>query len=233
MTIIASPSRARRAGPGHLSWPLVAALAIGGAALTLVSYLLWPTSYDGGSDPDRLPITVGDVLLDVPRQAIRAKVQQRTGAQERLDLAFAYPALTPPATQAHVTSDTAETTPVAIDRIFVTIAAHDGEMAPFERMRTIYPRYLDPFDQTKTDELIRNGFKADSPYKNEDLVGDAEGKFLARCTRDGNTPGTCMSERRIGGADLTFRFPREWLAQWRDVASAIETLTARLVKGKR
>jgi hypothetical protein len=231
MTLISPFSKARRPMSFAVSWPLVAALATGGAALALISYLLWPTWREGaGGDPDRLPITVGNVLLDAPRQAIRVKVQQRSGAQERLDLAFAYPALTPPATQAHVTADTAETAPVAIDRIFVTVLAHEGEMAPYERMRTIYPRYLDPFDQSRSEGLIRNGFKAESPYQNEDLVGDADGKFLARCTRDSHTPGTCMSERRIGGADLTFRFPREWLSQWREVAAAIETLTARLVK---
>lgn len=231
MTVIASSSKARQTAGGFLGWPLIAACVAGGAALALVGYLLWPTWHGGaGSDPDRLPITVGDVLLDVPVKAIRVKVQQRSGAQERLDLAFHYPSLMPPAAAAHVTADTAETAPVAIDRIFVTVAAHEGEMAPFERMRTIYPRYLDPFDQNTTNGLIRNGFKADSPYHHEDLVGDAEGKFLARCTRDATTPGTCMSEKRIGGADVTFRFPREWLAQWRDVASAIETLTARLVK---
>jgi hypothetical protein len=38
----------------------------------------------------------------------------------------------------------------------------------------------------------------------------------------------CLSERRIGGADLTFRFPRQWLAQWRDVAGAMERLTQQL-----
>jgi hypothetical protein len=97
-------------------------------------------------------------------------------------------------------------------------------------MRIIYPRYLDPFDQSVSGGLIRNGFKSDSPYKDEDLVGDADGKFLARCTRDAATPGICTSERRIGGADFAFRFPREWLSQWRDVSNAIETLTARLVK---
>jgi hypothetical protein len=172
------------------------------------------------------------VLFDVPRQAVRVKVQQRSGAQERIDLAFAYPALTPPGAPMHVNAETADSAPVAIDRIFVTIVAHDGEMAPEERLRTIYPRYLDPFDQSSTDGLIRNGFRADSPYQNEDLVGDAQGKFIARCTRDAATPGTCMSERRIDGADLTFRFPRAWLAHWRDVAAAIETLAGRLVKSR-
>lgn len=213
-------------------WPLIAGAAAGCTAVALVGYLLWPTWHGtGDSDPDRLPMTVGDTLFDIPRHAVRVKVQQRSGAQERVDLTFQYPELTPPVAPAPVTAETVETAPVAADRIFVTIAAHHGEMAPTERARVIYPRYLDPFDQTVADGLIRNAFRADTPYQNEDLVGDAEGKFLARCTRDATiTPGTCMSERRAGGADITFRFPRAWLSQWRDIASAIDTLTHRLVK---
>jgi hypothetical protein len=38
----------------------------------------------------------------------------------------------------------------------------------------------------------------------------------------------CLSERRIDGADLTFRFPRDWLAQWRDVANAMDRLAVQL-----
>jgi hypothetical protein len=38
----------------------------------------------------------------------------------------------------------------------------------------------------------------------------------------------CLSERRIEGADLIFRFPRSWLAQWRDVATAMERLSAQM-----
>ena len=37
---------------------------------------------------------------------------------------------------------------------------------------------------------------------------------------------------RTDGADLTFRFPRTWLAQWRDVANAMERLTARMRAAK-
>jgi hypothetical protein len=50
----------------------------------------------------------------------------------------------------------------------------------------------------------------------------------ARCMRDAATPGMCLSERRIGGADLTFRFPRAWLVQWREVADAMARLTVQL-----
>jgi hypothetical protein len=52
--------------------------------------------------------------------------------------------------------------------------------------------------------------------------------LTARCTRDASTPGMCLSECRIDGADLTFRFPRSWLAQWRHVARAMERLVLEL-----
>ena len=67
-----------------------------------------------------------------------------------------------------------------------------------------------------------------SPYGGEDLFLSPAPAFTARCTRDAATPGMCLSERRIDGADLTFRFPRSWLARWRDVAGAMDRLTAQL-----
>jgi hypothetical protein len=71
-------------------------------------------------------------------------------------------------------------------------------------------------------------FRDGSPYANEDLISASAPGFNARCTRDGLTPGMCLSETRVDGADLTFRFPRSWLAQWRDVANAINRLTAQM-----
>jgi hypothetical protein len=230
MSTTALPHRSRARHRARL-WPFVVGAVAGVAALTLVVYLLWPTwSGTSADSPDRFPITVGGTLFDVPRDAVRVGVQRRSGDQERIDLAFQYPSLTPPAPQAPVTAETAEQAPVAIDRIFVTVAAHNGEMAPAERVRTIYPRYLDPFQQETHDGLTRAGFRDGSPYHHEDMFGDAGGKFLARCTRDAVTPGTCTSERRVGGADMTFRFPRAWLKDWRDVTVAIEQLAAKLVK---
>lgn len=38
----------------------------------------------------------------------------------------------------------------------------------------------------------------------------------------------CLSERRVGDADLTFRFPRKWLDRWRDVATATDRLIMKL-----
>ena len=71
-------------------------------------------------------------------------------------------------------------------------------------------------------------FRDGTPYGNEDLFLASTPNLNARCTRDAATPGMCLSERRIDGADLTFRFPRSWLAQWRDVANAMDRLTLQL-----
>ena len=43
--------------------------------------------------------------------------------------------------------------------------------------------------------------------------------------------GVCLLERRIGNADITFRFPRDWLPDWQNVAGGIDRLIARLHPG--
>jgi hypothetical protein len=76
--------------------------------------------------------------------------------------------------------------------------------------------------------LTVRAFRQGTPYGGEDLISAATPSLTARCSRDAATPGMCLSERRIDGADLTFRFPRSWLAQWRDVANAMDRLTLQL-----
>ena len=115
-----------------------------------------------------------------------------------------------------------------IDRIFLSISAHHDTLAPDARVRTIYPRYLEQARTPAQDGLTMRAFRDGSPYGNEDLFSADAPSLNARCTRDAATPGMCLSERRIDGADLTFRFPRSWLAQWRDVANAMDRLTAQM-----
>ena len=154
---------------------------------------------------------------------------KRTGPQERVDLGFVYPSLEAPEAPRHVTVETAEENLPDIDRIFLSIAAHRDALSPDERTRTIYPRYLDPNSGRLADGLSMRAFRDNTPYAGEDLVYAASPQIVARCTQDGKTPGMCLSERRIEGADLTFRFPRAWLAQWRDVANAMD----RIISGMR
>jgi hypothetical protein len=213
---------------GHMILIMVAGtLAIG--AIALVAYLLWPTwGSDPQSGPARLPVSIGATLFNVPTAAVRMKIQRHTGPQERVDLSFTYPSLEPPEAPKHISADTVEEKPQPIDRIFLSISAHHDTLAPDTRVRTIYPRYLEQDSTPVDDGLAMRAFRDGSPYSNEDLfLANAPG-LSARCTRDGTTPGMCLSERRVDGADLTFRFPRSWLGQWRDVAGAMERLTVQL-----
>lgn len=222
------PAPVRRAQRSHLV-PLLTMGAIGTCAIAVVAYLLWPTwGLEKAGDPDRLPISIGNTLFNVPTQAIRMKLQKRTGPQERVDLNFVYPSLEVPEARRPVSAETVEENLPEIDRIFLSIAAHHDALSPDERTRTIYPRYLDQNAGSLQDGLSIRPFRDNTPYANEDLVYASSPTIIARCTRDAKTPGMCLAERRIEGADVTFRFPRDWLSKWRDVATAMDQLIGRM-----
>ncbi|QWG16720.1 hypothetical protein KMZ68_17175 [Bradyrhizobium sediminis] len=209
--------------------PIVLGGAVTAGAIAIVAYLLWPTwGPKASSNPDRLPVSVGATLFNVPTMAVRRKIQRHSGPQERVDLSFMFPSLEAPDAPRHVSADTVEESVQPIDRIFLSISAHHDTLAPDTRLRTIYPRYLEQAPSPAQDGLTLRAFRDGTPYGNEDLFLASSPALNARCTRDASTPGMCLSERRIDGADLTFRFPRSWLAQWRDVANAMDRLTAQL-----
>ena len=218
----------RRDPRGHMV-PIMLAGMVTAGAIALVAYLLWPTwGAEASSDPARLPVSIGATLFNVPTMAVRMKIQRHSGPQERVDLSFAFPSLEAPDAPKHVSADTVEEAVQPIDRIFLSISAHHDTLAPEERVRTIYPRYLEQTSTPGQDGLTMRAFRDGTPYSNEDLFLANTPDLDARCTRDATTPGMCLSERRVDGADLTFRFPRSWLAQWRDVADAMDRLTVQL-----
>ena len=223
---IAGGSRERSRSP---MIPIMLGCAITSGAIALVAYLLWPTwGPEASSSPTRLPVSIGATVFNVPTMAVRMKIQRHSGPQERVDLSFTFPSLQVPDAPKHVSADTVEDAVQPIDRIFLSIAAHHDTMAPDSRVRTIYPRYLEQASTPGQDGLTVRAFRDGTPYSNEDLFSASAPNLNARCTRDAATPGMCLSERRIDGADLTFRFPRSWLAQWRDVANAMDRLTVQL-----
>jgi hypothetical protein len=225
MTSIAQEgSRRRRQRPHGVTLLGLALLLV--LALAGVAYMLWPRWPAAVSaDAPAMPITVGGVIFNVPPAAIRAPVQRHAGTQERIDLAFLWPSLRPPEPASKTSANGAPTT---LDRLFVTVAASEA-MPPMERIKTIYPRYATTEPQSAAAGLAVLPFRDDTPYQNEDLVYDADvpDRFLLRCSRGKPpTPGMCLHEQRIGGADVTVRFPRDWLDQWRDVQAGIERLVA-------
>ncbi len=209
--------------------PIMAGCAVTAGAMTLIAYLLWPTwGADVSSGPARLPVSIGATIFNVPPAAVRMKIQRHSGPQERVDLSFSFPSLEAPEAPRHVSAESVEDALQPIDRIFLSIAAHHDALAPETRVRTIYPRYLEQTSTSTEDGLTVRAFRDGSPYSNEDLFSASVPALDARCTRDAATPGMCLSERRVEGADLTFRFPRSWLAHWHAVADAMDRLTAQL-----
>jgi len=208
-----------------------AMLAVATGAVAFVSYLLWPRwpGAEVSLDAPALPITVADVTFKVPPAAIRVALQRRSGAQARVDLVFLWPSLTPPDPAAKPAPGAAPPSP--FDRIFLTIAESEGGLAPVERRKTIYPRYTLREPQAGPEGLALLVFRNGSPYEGEDLIYEmaAPERFFARCTRgSGPTPGTCLREQRIGAAELSMRFPRAWLDDWRAVTQTIDRLIAGL-----
>jgi hypothetical protein len=220
---------------GLLMLPLLIFLGVSSLAAGYVAYVLWPRWPGPVVAPNAptLPIIVGGTAFNVPPAAIRRSVQRKPGMQERVDLIFLWPSLAPPAT-ADAPSKAAKASPEAahpFDRIFLTVAASEGPSA-LERMQTIYRRYLAPETLSAPAGLIMLAFRNETPYQGEDLfyTPDMPERFLLRCTRDGKgpTPGMCLHERRVGGADITVRFPRDWLDDWNGVADGIDRLISGL-----
>lgn len=222
--------RRRGASAGLVLLLAVSAILLVSAAVFILSVLRpqWPGAA-AVPDAPSLPITVGNVLFNVPPAAIRVAVQRRTGTQERLDLAFTWPGLAPP--DPHAKPPPMEERP-AIDRLFVTIVPQGGALPPLERVNAIYPRYLAPGRGVGPEGLAKLSFRDGTPYQGEDLLYDpaAPARFLVRCTRPaaGGVAGTCLLERRLGAADVTIRFSRDWLEGWRNVADGVDRLIASL-----
>ena len=222
----------RRPVRGHnpLAAPVLVFALAALTACAYVGYVLWPR-WPGASvelNAPSLPIGIAGTAFNIEPAAIRAAIQRRPGTQQRVDLDYLWPSLAPPDPAVR---PTLAAPPDANDRLFVTIAAGDGTLPILERAQTIYPRYLAADAVTGPPGLTLRAFRDDTAYAGEELVSETEAPehFLARCSRQGVTNnGTCLLERRIGDADITFRFPRDWLGDWRVVAAGVDRLMAHL-----
>jgi hypothetical protein len=224
------PRRRSFAGRSPLTGPLSLFAAVTLFAALYVAYVLWPRWPDAPITLNApfIPIIVAGVPFNIEPAAIRMAVQRRSGTQVRVDLAYLWPSLTPPDPALRPTVGA----PVdPNERLFVTIASGDSTLPLIERVQTIYPRYLVAEPVAGPAGLTLRGFRDGTPYQGEELVFEAAAPehFLARCSRKGViNSGTCMLERRIGKADITLRFPRDWLSDWKNVAAGIDRLIARL-----
>ncbi len=220
----------RRTGRSPLTGPVLVFAGACTLAAAYVAYVLWPRWPDasGTVDAPSLPVVVADVSFNVETAAIRIPLQRRPGRQERVDLAYLWPSLSPPDPSQKIVAGSAVD---PNERLFVTITSGEGTLPPMERVKTIYPRYLVPEPAAGPDGLTLRAFRDGTPYAGEDLIfnpADPE-HFLARCSRKGvGNSGVCLYEQRIGNADVTMRFPRDWLVDSKGVLENLDRLLNRL-----
>jgi hypothetical protein len=225
-----APARRRQAGRSPLTGPLLLLAAVLLIAAAYVAYVLWPRWPEAQVtlDAPSMPIIIAGVYFNVEPAAIRMAIQRHPGTQQRVDLAYLWPSLTPPDPALKATT---ETPADPNERLFVTIASGEGTLPILERVQSIYPRYLVAEPTAGPNGLTLRGFRDGTPYQGEELVFEsaAPEHFLARCSKKGVVnSGECLLERRIGNADITLRFPRDWLSDWKSIAAGIDKLMARL-----
>jgi hypothetical protein len=197
-------------------------IGVGTLATASIAYLLQPRWAEPPApiDVPPLPIVVAGVVFNVPPAVIRIPMQRRAGPQERIDLAYQWPDLTPPDSRA-----------VATTRLFVTIESAQPPLPATERLNAIYPRYAEAPTTSDAGGLTVARFRDGTPYQGEEVIYDASApdRFLVRCSRSRSdlTLASCLYERAVGAAALTFRFPRAWLADWRSIEDGIDRLIER------
>jgi hypothetical protein len=227
----------RHKAGGLLMQPFIVFVALIVAAESFVFYALWPNwpSTPISLDAPSIPVTVAGVLFDVPPAAIRAAVQRHPGSHERIDLAFLWPSLQAPQPDlkqaVNLEDDGTGASAQVTDRLFVTIGGLGAVLPPIERLRTIYARYIGALANAGKDGLAILPFRIGTPYEGEDLVYFATNpeQFFALCTRTAGTlPGTCIHERALDAAEITMRFPRDWLDDWRATSAGFDRLVAQI-----
>jgi hypothetical protein len=232
MATLAQQRRAHRKRKAHN--PLAAPLLLFGGAVVVaalyIAYVLWPRWPDApvALNAPSLPIVIAGVNFNIEPAAIRRAIQRHPGTQDRVDLAYLWPSLTPPDPEAKPSVGQ----PADPNRqLFLTIASGETTLPIMQRVTEIYPRYLVAEPAAGPPGLTLRGFRDGTPYAGEELVFEQQQPehFLARCSLKGVTnSGECLLERRIGKADITFRFPRAWLKDWKSVAAGVDKLLVRL-----
>lgn len=116
--------------------------------------------------------------------------------------------------------------------VYLTIHLDRASMSEADKLSRVYLDYvLERQGQPGPFGLRQYRFREDTGYRNEDLfVGTSEkGPVVMRCvqaSREVSSP-SCLRESLIApGVALSYRFKREQLPQWREIAAKVDKLMA-------
>lgn len=188
-----------------------------------------------------LTVTIAGEPLAVPSDWIRFGSQRRSGAANRLDLGLTWPDLQPeprPGAEKPSPAPAGATATPAQDIekpvLVFAVEPRPTELDMAGRLATVYARFILPDAIDAPEGLSGRKLAAGSGYEDEELYFEpgAVHPFVARCfplERKGPI-GTCLTDHNIGrGLNLSMRFPRRLLPDWRALGQAAETVSNRLL----
>ncbi|MCC5979999.1 MAG: hypothetical protein JJU21_18220 [Salinarimonas sp.] len=112
-------------------------------------------------------------------------------------------------------------------QLIVALAAPDRAVAPADRPRLIYARFLSSDASTFGGNLVRRSFRTDTPYEGEVLLlAPPEGRsFAARCGKrnDGPVAPSCSAELRRNGLDIQLQMAKTDVRHWERIVMWLTT----------
>jgi hypothetical protein len=184
---------------------------------------------------DLVPVTVGDLVLEVPANYIQNPIARAGGMQGSLALAALYPSWdgysreTAPQFQGNAPDS-------GVVRILIRRDANPMDAAT--RLARIYrPYLLAPEGAAGLFDLRQYSFADNSGYEKSELFAGGNGRrlLLLLCERAAaNLPSpNCQATDQplSGGVSYSFSFKRAYLSRWREVSGGVEALIARFRKG--
>ncbi|MGD0192911.1 MAG: hypothetical protein ABSD74_19410 [Rhizomicrobium sp.] len=222
-------------------WLIPLAVFAATAVLSLMFLLLYlaptPTSFieehqSPTSRTDSVRIRLDNLSLQIPANYLLYASARQGGEQKHLDLFARLPDF-------HGFSDwdsqTFNSNNADSPIIYMLIRDEPFNLSEDQRLKRIYLSYVaNPAGKPGPFGLTQYEFREDSGYKGEDLfVGSDKGHAVVmRCVRysqDDPSP-SCLRDMRLSSmVVLSYRFKREHLADWREIATGVSGLIASFV----
>jgi hypothetical protein len=164
---------------------------------------------------------IGRVTLDIPFEYVASKNIANT---EKMTLLLQWPSLKPYPEQTQINL----AAKIPEDAVFI-ILEQAADLDPDDRLRQLYPRYLETDRRMIGESLQEQAFKPGSPHEDETLITslDTPPTFHARCpiNRDTRLPTTCLSNFRFAASvDVQLRFARTQLNNGPELSKAARRL---------
>ncbi|MHC1549144.1 hypothetical protein [Phyllobacterium sp. K27] len=198
--------------------------ALGGASLCLAiagSFLGHVISLGGHTEDGSMQeIVIGNDVLQIPANMIRFDRQRRDGIAERIDLYLRWPEMLGYSPEF---KDDFNGVTSGKRLLFLTFEARQGSQDMSGRYGPVYTPLTEGPGISGPANLTVYRFRTDSGFVNEELLVSPEhgvkSPFVVRCLDAPSSVdnlASCQSDIFVGNdLQLTYRFPRETLEDWK------------------